>query len=306
MVFDSAPSYGVGLYEDAKARDKHQTLMEDYQELQKVFFFFLIPFSVVGFDFLLLFGRSDTLFAYLLSGSVLDCVICLDDVSWYCCDVGILTDFHLEVDVKRSKLEAGKQRKLMLAAEVRFLRRRYEYFMKSKTLNSLEQEKLVQPPNLVKQNKQSRPRLPPIPETKPKKKHHRKILHGGKEANQHGLSPVADLDRKGRINIRRKTVTRNIAPVLDLNQKERMHANDHTSLRNTTVAFDLNQDNSHSGKDFSMPSRGDEDFQSNVEAVKFEEVKKSLMRCPNDEFQKMLSDLKCCPCGEEKMAGWLH
>ncbi|KAK6151563.1 hypothetical protein DH2020_014198 [Rehmannia glutinosa] len=238
MVFDSAPSYGVGLYEDAKARDKHQTLMEDYQELQK------------------------------------------------------------EVDVKRSKLEAGKQRKLMLAAEVRFLRRRYEYFMKSKTLNSLEQEKLVQPPNLVKQNKQSRPRLPPIPETKPKKKHHRKILHGGKEANQHGLSPVADLDRKGRINIRRKTVTRNIAPVLDLNQKERMHANDHTALRNTTVAFDLNQDNSHSGKDFSMPSRGDEDFQSNVEAVKFEEVKKSLMRCPNDEFQNDLMLSVCRNAGE--------
>ncbi|KAI3446730.1 hypothetical protein Pfo_003395 [Paulownia fortunei] len=274
VVLDSTPPYGVGVYEDAKARLKHQTLMQDYQELQK------------------------------------------------------------EVDVMRSKLEAGKQRKMMLAAEVRFLRRRYEYFVKTKTGNSSEKKKLVQPPNLLKQTKHtmefsrkeaSQRRLPAIPEPKPKKKHYigkevaphiaspvrqlrRKILNGGKEATQHSLTLISDLNHKGRIDIRKKTLSRNPTPVLDLNQKERTHAND-TALRITNVAFDLNQDNSPSGKEMSLPGRapifdlneistGDEDFQSNVEAVKFEEVKKSLMRGPNDEVQSDLMLSVCRNAGE--------
>lgn len=47
MVLDSAPSYGVGVYEDAKARMKHQTLMQEYQELQQVFFFYGFCFCFV-------------------------------------------------------------------------------------------------------------------------------------------------------------------------------------------------------------------------------------------------------------------
>lgn len=37
-----------GVYVDAKARFKHQTLMQDYQELQKVvlFFFSFFPFAI--------------------------------------------------------------------------------------------------------------------------------------------------------------------------------------------------------------------------------------------------------------------
>lgn len=64
MVLDSTPRYGVGVYEDSKARLKHQTLMQDYEELQKVLF-------CCGFLFFILFGRSDALFGYLLCGLLL-------------------------------------------------------------------------------------------------------------------------------------------------------------------------------------------------------------------------------------------
>lgn len=111
--------------------------------------------------------------------------------------------------------------------------------------------------------------LPPIPKAKPKKKQYigeegalhgtspvsqryMKMLHGGKEATQHSLT--SELNHKGRIDTRKKTLMRNTTPVLDLNQKERKHASE-TALRNTFVAFDLNQDNSPSRKEASLPSR---------------------------------------------------
>lgn len=37
VSLDSRPSYGGGVYEDTRARLKHQSLLQDYQELQKVF-----------------------------------------------------------------------------------------------------------------------------------------------------------------------------------------------------------------------------------------------------------------------------
>ncbi|KAL3629564.1 hypothetical protein CASFOL_026786 [Castilleja foliolosa] len=189
-------------------------------------------------------------------------------------------ELQKEVDVIRSNLDAGKQRKLMLAAEVRFLRKKYEYFVKTKTSNlSQKGEKFAQPTNLPKQTKHSKGlnkkpavhhKLPPIPETKPKKKN-----YIGKERvsliGQQSLTPVTDFDPK-----------RNIIPVIDLNQKEIVHAND-VALRNKALTFDLNHDNNnnlHSGNEVFMRRRapifdlneistGDEDFQ--FEALKFEE-----------------------------------
>ncbi|KAK6156622.1 hypothetical protein DH2020_010870 [Rehmannia glutinosa] len=235
VVLDSSSRFGVGVYEDAKARMRHQDLMKDYEELQR------------------------------------------------------------ETDATRSKLDAANQRKLMLAAEVRlidsgrtycrFLRKRYKYLVETKNMNSSHEQNLVKAPNSVKQtkiirNEASQHRLPLHSEPK-KKKHyiveqvaqcdafpitdhaHKKILYGGKEAT-------------------RRTALRNFP----------------------TAAFDLNQDCGPSGKEASLPIRapkfdlneisvGDEDFQINVEAVKFEEAKKSLIRGISDEQQ---NDLKLAVC----------
>ncbi|XP_011083948.1 uncharacterized protein LOC105166332 [Sesamum indicum] len=271
-VLDSTPPYGVGVYEDAKARLKHQTLVQDYEELQK------------------------------------------------------------ETDVMKSKLEAAKQRKLILAAEVRFLRRRYKHLVKTKNTNSSQEQNLANAPSSLKKAKEmkeqlftrkesSQHRLPLLPEPYPKKKHHigkqgamrstitdqawKKILHGGEEIIKHSLTPVSGLNHhKGRMRIRKETLAPNMIQILDKDQKERMHgANDATS-RNSIAAFDLNQDSSPSMKDAFVPSRapifdlneistGDEDFQSNFEAMKFEEAKKSLIRGINDEQQ---TDLKLSIC----------
>ncbi|KAH6828833.1 hypothetical protein C2S53_013671 [Perilla frutescens var. hirtella] len=273
VILNSATPYGVGVYEDDSARLKFQTLMHDYQDLQK------------------------------------------------------------DVDTVRSRLEAGKQRKMILAAEVRFLRKRFGYFLKPKAMSSLQKEKLVQPPNLPKQTKHakefsrkeaSRRLIPPIPEVRPKKKQyiskqvalrgkspvsqpHRKMLDSGKESMQQSFTWLSDLSHKVKVDTRKYNLMRNTAPILDLNKKERMHAHD-TTLRYTSVAFDLNQDDSSSGK-VSLPSRapifdlneistGDEDFQTNAEAVKFEEAKRSVMRHPNDEVQNDLMLSVCRNAGE--------
>ncbi|KAL0383053.1 UNVERIFIED_CONTAM: hypothetical protein Scaly_0592600 [Sesamum calycinum] len=190
LVLDSTPPYGVGVYEDAKARLKHQTLVQDYEELQK------------------------------------------------------------ETDAMKSKLEAAKQRQLILDAEVR-------------------------------------------------KK------FAGEEIIKHSLTPVSELNHhKGRMRIRKETLAPNMIQILDKDHKERMDgANDATS-KNSIAAFNLNQDSSPSMKDAFVPSQapifdlneistGDEDFQSNVEAMKFGEAKKSLIRGINDEWQ---TDLKLSTC----------
>lgn len=146
--------------------------------------------------------------------------------------------------------------------------------MKTKTVDSSGKGKLVlkqaKPVKEFGRKEANQHVLPPLPETKPKKKRQ----YNGKEAIPSGISPVdqqhmkmsrgrketmhqssimvSDLNHKGRIDTRRKHSVR--APVLDLNHKERLHTND-AALRNTFLAFDLNQDNSSSGKEASMPTR---------------------------------------------------
>ncbi|XP_041999006.1 uncharacterized protein LOC121748605 isoform X2 [Salvia splendens] len=196
-------------------------------------------------------------------------------------------DLQKEVDIMRSRLEAGKQSKMALAAEVRFLRKRFSYLVNMKTKNSPPKEKLGQSPNLQKQTKQTErlrrkeatlPILPSIPEVRPKKK-------------QYVSKKIA-------------------APFHDLNKKGRMNAND-TAPSNAATAFDLNQVSSSSVGESSLPSRApifdlneismgdeDEDFQTNDEVVKYEESRRSLMRHPNDEVQNDLMLSICRNAGE--------
>ncbi|KAK6120986.1 hypothetical protein DH2020_045274 [Rehmannia glutinosa] len=105
-------------------------------------------------------------------------------------------------------------------------------------------------------------------------------------------------------------VATNMTLLLDKNQKERMLCANDAALRNfPTAAFDLNQDCGPSGKEASLPIRapkfdlnkisvGDEDFQINVEAVKFEEAKKSLIRGIIYEQQNDLKLVVCRNSGE--------
>ncbi|KAL8502426.1 hypothetical protein ACS0TY_021537 [Phlomoides rotata] len=194
--------------------------------------------------------------------------------------------------------------------------------MKAKIVESSRKGKLVVKPVKEFSRKEANQNvLPPLPDTKPKKKkqyigkevapsgiapvnqQHRKTSCVGKEQT---LTLISDLNLKGRIDTRRKNLVR--TPVLDLNQKERLHTND-AALRNTFLAFDLNQDNSSSGKEASVPARppsfdlnkistGDEDFPSTVESGNYEEAKRSLTRLSNDEVQNDLMLAICRNTGE--------
>ncbi|XP_073067026.1 uncharacterized protein [Primulina eburnea] len=234
-------------------------------------------------------------------------------------------ELRREAIVMRSKLEAAKQRKLILAAEVRFLRGRYEILVKTKALNSSLDAKHVQFPNPTMRTKILKEatvhRLPPSTRQKPKKKHNfrkeatlrsastlidrhnHEIVHVGNEAAQPILITVSGMDYQRRKNSRKVVLSHNTTPILDLNLQARIHGTNEAALRNSNMTFDLNLDGSLSGKEASLPGRapifdlneistGDEEFQFNTDAAMFEEAKKSLIR-GNEEQQ---TDLKLSIC----------
>ncbi|KAL2482863.1 uncharacterized protein Fot_44307 [Forsythia ovata] len=236
-------------------------------------------------------------------------------------------ELQKEADVIRNKLDASKQRKLMLAAEVRFLRRRYKWLLKMKTLNSSQGQQLVQPNQTKYKEEQffSRMRstlhkLPSIPDAKPKRElsigteaalHNAslfndlkcgQILGGGKEASYRGSTLVSARKDIGGISRWKETLVQSTFPSFDLNQRERIYRVNDVGLRNSTVAFDLNQNSDLSGKEACLPSpaplfdlneisTGDEDFLSNFEPSKFK-AKEGLIRVVNDEQ----NDLKLSMC----------
>ncbi|KAL9154579.1 hypothetical protein ABFS82_10G125100 [Erythranthe guttata] len=230
-------------------------------------------------------------------------------------------DLQKEADVMTNNLEAARQRKLILAAEVRFLRQRYKYLMERKNVNPPQEQIHEHAPNPHKQTKLRKEPNPkkkpsvvkqvslidasPITDHRPRKKI---SLHGGKEATRQNstlmFTPVSDSNHRGTIHVRKEYLAPNLIPILGRNQNERMlfGAND-AVLRKSIAAFDLNQD---SGKEASLPSKapifdlneistGDEDIQqSNYEAVK-----KSLMRGVNEEEQNELKLSIMCRNGGE-------
>ncbi|GER46974.1 homeobox-leucine zipper protein family [Striga asiatica] len=251
VVFDSATNYGVGPYEDAKAKLKHQNLLQDYEELQR------------------------------------------------------------ETDAMRSKLEAASKRKSILAAEVRFLRKRYKHLVKSKNMDSSQEQahaQKISPPKKAKTPKES------------------VFIRKGTSPSQHILALVPQLikkkqfvvepavlisnsNQKDKKRMKKEAVAPNAALLYDKIQKERILCANEVGLRNPIATFDLNEDSCPNGKEASFPSRapifdlneistGDEDFGTNVEAVGFEESKKSLMRGLNDEQQNDMKLAFCRNSGE--------
>ncbi|XP_042054654.1 uncharacterized protein LOC121799373 isoform X1 [Salvia splendens] len=255
----------------------------------------------------------------------------------------LMQDYHeleKEADVMRSKLEMVKERKLMLLAEVRFLRKRHRYLAKTKDANSPQEQNLVQAPNLLKRAKitkqqlligkeASQHRLPFAPEPISKKKlvalpdtfpvsdQPRKKKSYSRKG--HGIPPpVFDLNHKGAMHIRNEA---NIVAALDRNSKERIFGTNDAMFRNSAATFDLNLETIPSERDVSLPTRapifdlneistGEEDFQGGGEANKFDDTRKSLMRGINEEQQNDLK-LSICrnagegsPCSGKRKISW--
>ncbi|KAL2482800.1 hypothetical protein Fot_44244 [Forsythia ovata] len=203
-------------------------------------------------------------------------------------------ELQKEADVIRNKLDASKQRKLMLAAEVRFLRRRYKWLLKMKTLNSSQGQQLVQPNQTKYKEEQFFSRM-------------RSTLRGGKEASYRSSALVSARNDIGGISRWKETLVQSTFPSFDLNQRERIYRVNDVGLRNSTVAFDLNQNSDLSGKEARLPSpaplfdlneisTGDEVFKSYFEPSKFK-AKEGLIRVVNDE-QNELKLSMCRNAGE--------
>lgn len=153
-------------------------------------------------------------------------------------------DLQKDTDDLRNKLDAAKQRKLRLMAEVRFLRRRYKNLLKMKSSNRLQE----QPLNLEKQHNlngkgrisQKREnalfKLPPLPKPKPKGK-----MHSGKEAAMRNIAPILDSNRRQTLDSGKEANLCSSTPVSELNVRKRIVSGTDAAVPNSEVAINLNK-----------------------------------------------------------------
>ncbi|CAM9001048.1 unnamed protein product [Rhodiola kirilowii] len=159
--------------DDARARFKHQSLLQDYQELQK------------------------------------------------------------ETEVARTRLKSVKDRKLTLEAEVRFLRRRYNFLLKFPAQSHQPKQDSALPQKLKAQSKNKA--RPPVPKF--------------------------ETSQKGRVGKKWETTPLNQKPSLsiDLNQNITNHNMHESTSRNPVHQLDLNQ-----------IANDEDEFQPSFEPIKIE------------------------------------
>ncbi|XP_059635715.1 uncharacterized protein LOC132277890 [Cornus florida] len=95
-----------------------------------------------------------------------------------------------------------------------------------------------------------------------------------------------DLNQKERLYSGKGATLQNRAPVLDLNQKERTYSEKEAAVQSRAPIFDLNQ--------ISREEEEEEEFQDGCEPSRVEELKNCLIRSGSDEQQR--NDLKLSVC----------
>ncbi|XP_058186140.1 uncharacterized protein LOC131303337 [Rhododendron vialii] len=229
-------------------------------------------------------------------------------------------ELHKEADDMKNKLETMKLRKLTLLAEVRFLRRRYNYLV---TAKPPQRQGLVQKQNFETQGKKAakeknhsrkdankkekisiakeyaRRNQSPVLDLNSKDR-----IHGGKEASLRYRTPASDLNQKDRMYGGKQTNFRNRTPTLDLNQTESLYSRQESTRRNQPQSFDLNQmERSYIGRENVAQNRapvfdlnqisGEEESQDIYEPLRIEKsTKKSIGGGADDH----LNDLNLSAC----------
>ncbi|XP_015059733.1 uncharacterized protein LOC107005606 isoform X1 [Solanum pennellii] len=105
-----------------------------------------------------------------------------------------------------------------------------------------------------------------------------------------------ELNRKSRVYRGKDVSSRKGAPAYDLKQDERLCVADNAILQSSSPTFDLNQDAGHSGKETALPTRapvfdlneismGEEERDGNFEQVQLEEPKRSPIQNLNDDVK---------------------
>ncbi|CAA2968125.1 Hypothetical predicted protein [Olea europaea subsp. europaea] len=277
VSLDSTSSYTVGLNEGDKAKLKHQSLLQDYQELQK---------------------ESNGMRNKLQTAKQRRQILTAE--------VRFLQKRHKYL-LETKFLNSSQEQQLVQPAPyaVSHIIKKKKDQMFSKKVTSLKRIPQV-PESKPKRKyigKEAAPRSAlPVTNIERKQK-----LHGKKQDSHFALTPNSDMNYRGRINIRKETLMRNKPLVIDLNERERICGANDTGLRNSVAAFDLNQDTS--GREARLPSRapifdlneistGDDDFQSNYEPLKLDDARKGLVRGLHDDQHNDLKLSVCRNAGE--------
>lgn len=226
VVSVESPPYTV--YEDQRVRLRHQSLLQDYEDLQE------------------------------------------------------------ETNAMRMKLQAAKQKKLILSAEVRFLRQRYRYLIQNPSLKpnpkldiSRQQKLKAQATHIPRgkkhNNKESTMRPPLAPHLNSKER-----ISNGVETTVQKTVHMFDLNQNARSLGKKDPSVFNSASVPDLNHKDRIHGGKEATKKRITPFFDLNE-----------ISREEEELLGNIEPMRVEEQKRVTSRGMSEELH---NDVKLSVC----------
>lgn len=153
-------------------------------------------------------------------------------------------DLQKETDDLRNKLDAAKQRKLRLMAEVQFLRRRHKYLLKMKLSNrsrepplNIEKQHNLNGKGRISQKRETALfKLPPLPKPKPKGK-----MHSGKEAATRNITPILDLNRRQTLDSGKEATLCSSTPVSELNLRKRIASGTEAAVPNSEAVINLNK-----------------------------------------------------------------
>ncbi|GAU18306.1 hypothetical protein TSUD_201940, partial [Trifolium subterraneum] len=159
-------------------------------------------------------------------------------------------DLQKETEAMRRKLEAVNQKKLILSAEVRFLRQRYKYLLKhplprpQPRQEVLKSQKLkVKEPKISKGRNYNRKESTLRPHTGSKLKNPKeRIFNGVEDTMQKASHAMIDLNQNVRsLSKKDASLHSSAAPVLDLDHKDRVQSGKEATKKSVPPFFDLNQ-----------------------------------------------------------------
>ncbi|PSS13953.1 DNA ligase [Actinidia chinensis var. chinensis] len=271
VVLDSS-SYGS--YEDAKARFKHQALLQDYQELHK-------EAKATRNKLETMKQRKLTLLA----------------------EVRFLRRRHKYLlQNKAEKPDPGRQLVQQKNSQTQFKNtvKEKNYVRKEAKLRNIAPNTEIKKKERILSAKESARRNPsPVIDLNQKNR-----VHSRKEtASLRNTAPVFDLNRMERTYGGKQATFRNQTLILDLNQKERLYNGKETTPRIPVPVFDLNRvESTHTGRDdrnrapifdLNQISGEEMELQNNYEPLRMEEPKNYLIRGRSDE---QLNDMKLSIC----------
>ncbi|KAE9608325.1 hypothetical protein Lalb_Chr08g0234281 [Lupinus albus] len=197
-------------------------------------------------------------------------------------------DLQKETNGMRIKLQVAKQKKSMLAAEVRFLRQRYTYLMKNPSskpqptqdvsqLRNLKTEASIPSKSWSYRRKESTLRPPIASHLRTKQKN-----SNGVDFVLQKPARMFDLNQSARSLCKQDASFLSSAPSLELNHKNRIYAGKEATKNSVAPFFDLNQ-----------ISTEEEELLGNVEPLRIDKSKR-LTQIDEDEEQR--NDIKLSVC----------